>query len=307
MIHAIPSSQAARMLLSDWRMVKRWMALIAHSLDHFFLPQYRSLLWPRHRRVATLAHPLDRYIPFRPREVVTYLGYIAFYFKTLRWFYDRLGPAALPDIRESMDEVLLLYREAGAVYRSCQSTTSTRAPLPRHPYFAVIYLLDPHLACIPSLHILLICYNHLGAARILRRHGLRGEEAERLLEAVRSEARRITEAILLVKQHSLVDLAPTLFLLTALFPEYGREVVEDFIGGLFADWQLPGAIVKRLRALLWSSYSEFLEEWEKKGRSGHREMILEFLGRYIPGGRAGRISNNFSSTLSNSPRKRAGS
>jgi hypothetical protein len=286
MIHSIPSSQAARLLLSDWRMVKRWLALIGNAVLHFFLPQYQSLLWPRHRRVATLAHPLDRDIPFRPREVVTYLGYISFWFKTLRWFYDRIGGAALPDIRRSMDEVLLLYKEAGAIYRRCQSTTSTRAPLPNHPYFAVIYLLDPHLACIPSLHILLICHNDLGAARILRRHGLRGEQAERLREAVREEAARIIEAVLLVKQHSLVDVAPSLFLLTALFPaDYGRQEVADSVSRLFRGWPVAESSKARMRALLLSSYDEFLTGWEAGGRNGHRERILEFLKRYTPGGR----------------------
>jgi hypothetical protein len=299
MIHSITSSQAARMLLSDWRMVRRWLFLIWEGFHHFFLPQWRSVLWPRHRLVAALSHPLDAEIPFRPREVVTYLGYITFWFKTLRWFYDRIGAPALPDIRRSMDEVFLLYREAGAVYRRCQSTTSTRAPLPRHPYFALIYLVDPHLACIPSLHVLLICHNELGAARILRRHGLRGEEARRLREAVRAEALRIVEAVLLVKQHSLIDVAPSLFLLTALFPEYRREEVADFVGQLFSGWRVPEPVKARMRAEILDGYDEFLSEWRRRGACGHRELILEFLGRYAPGG-----AKNLSSTPR---RRRAGS
>ncbi len=286
MIHSIPSSQAARLLVSDWRIVRRWLGLIWNAVHHFFLPQYLSLLWPRHRLVATLAHPLDREIPFRPRAVVTYLGYITFCFKTLRWFYDRIGQAALPDIRRSMDDVFLLYQEAGAIYRRCQSTTSTRAPLPNHPYFALIYLLDPHLACIPSLHILLICHNDLGAGRILRRHGLRGGEAERLQEAVREEAVRIIEAMLVVKQHSLVDVAPSLFLLTALFPDdYRRGEVADFVSRLFRSWRIDESIKARMRAVLLSAFDEFVTGWEARGRSGHREQILEFLKGYTPGGR----------------------
>jgi hypothetical protein len=289
MIHSIPASQAARMLLSDWRVVKRWLALIRNAVGHFFLPQYASVLWPRHRLVAALSHPLDREVPFRPREVVTYLGYMTFWFKTLRWFYDRIGSAVLPDIRRSMDEVLLLYREAGAVYRRCQSTTSTRAPLPRHPYFALIYLLDPHLACIPSLHILLICHNELGAARILRRHPLPREQVGPLMAAVRAEAVRVGEAVLEVKQHSLVDLAPSLFLLTVLFPDFRREAVADYASRLFRDWPIDEQAKASMRGLLLSTYDEFVSEWEAGGRTGHREQLLGFLGRYLPGGRQKRI------------------
>ena len=285
------------MLVSDWRLVKRWLALIGNAVNHFFLPQYHSLLWPGRRLVATLSHPLDRDIPFRPREVVAYLGYMSFWFKTLRWFYDRIGKAALPDILRSMDEVLQLYREAGAIYRRCQSTTSTRAPLPGHAYFALIYLVDPHLACIPSLHILLICHNEIGAAHILRRHGLSAGENREFLDAVREEAKRITEAVLLVKQHSVVDVAPTLFLLTALFPNFRREEVRDFVGRLFRDWPRPEAYKQSLRALILSTYDEFLEEYEARGRSGYREQILEFLGRYTPPAAARKLSS--------SPRRRA--
>jgi len=286
MIHDIPSSQAARMLLGDWRLLKRSLSLLWHAVDHFFLPQFQSLLMPWLRPVASLSHPLDQDIPFRPQEVFTYLGYITFWFKTLRFWYDRIGRDCLPDIRESMDEVCLLYREAGAIYRRCQSTTTTRAPLPMRPYFAVIYLLDPHLHCIPSLHILLICYNHLSAARILRRHRRQGAEFVRMFAAVRAEAVKITEAVLLVKQHSILDVAPTLFLLTALFPQYDREMVEDFIDRLFRDWDLPEPTQNSMRSLLKHGYASFLAKWEAKGRSGHREQVLHFLQRYTPGGRA---------------------
>lgn len=296
MVHSIPSSQAARMLVSDWRLVKRWIALIWNALEHFFLPQFASRLRPHLRPVASLSHPLDRDIPFRPREVVAYLGYMTFWFKTLRWLYDRIGKAALPDILRSMDEVLRLYREAGAIYRRCSSTTSTRAALPGHPYFTLIYLVDPHLACIPSLHILLICHNEIGAAHILRRHGLSTGENREFLEAVREEAKRITEAVLLVKQHSVVDVAPTLFLLTALFPDFRRGEVRAFVGRLFHDWPRTEAYKQSLRALILTTYDEFLADYEARGRTGHREQIVEFLKRYAPGGRVG---------FSSSPRRRA--
>ena len=282
MIHDIPTSEAARMLFREVRLLKRGLSLLWHAIDHFFLPQFQSLLAPWLRPVATLSHPLDAQVPFRPQEVVAYLGYITFWFKTMRFFYDRLGREALPDICESMDEVLMLYREAGAIYRRCQSTTTTRAPMPRMPYFAVIYLLDPHLHCIPSLHLLLICHNHISAARIIRRRGLSAEEYGPMLEEVVAEAVRITEAVLLVKQHSLLDLAPTLFLLTARFPDYGPQVVEAFVDRLFLQWDLPEGSRGLMRSLLKAGYRGFVEEWEAKGRTGCRELVLEFLNRYVP-------------------------
>ena len=37
-----------------------------------------------------------------------------------------------------------------------------------------------------------------------------------------------------------------------------------------------------LRALILPTYNEILAEYEIRGRRGHRELILEFLGRYVP-------------------------
>jgi len=292
MIHGIPTYKAAQLLLSDWRLFRRGISVARHALDHFFLPQFQTLFRRRLRPVASLSHPLDRGIPFQPREIATYLGYFTFWMKTLRCLFDRLGPAVLPDLREAIDEVCLLYREAGAIYRRCQSTTTQRAPMPLMPLFVVVYLLDPHKHCIPSLHILLICYNSYSAARILRRHGARGALDRQLLAETVAEARRITEAVLLVKQHSILDIAPSLYLLSALFPGYGRKAVAEFLDSLFAGWDLREAGRRRLRDFLKEAYEGFLG-----GNSGHRERILRFLQQYAPGGRP----------VSSSPRRRGGS
>ena len=142
----------------------------------------------------------------------------------------------------------------------------------------------------------MICHNEIGAAHILRRHGLSTGENREFLEAVREEAKRITEAVLLVKQHSVVDVAPTLFLLTALFPDFRRGEVRAFVGRLFHDWPRTEAYKQSLRALILTTYDEFLADYEDRRRTGHREQIVEFLKRYAPGGRVG---------FSSSPRRRA--
>ena len=50
-------------------------------------------------------------------------------------------------------------------------------------------------------------------------------------------------------------------------------------------WELPRSDKDRLRSLLCRDYDSFLAEWKTKGERGHREQILEFLGRYSSGGR----------------------
>lgn len=279
MIQTISAWQALRLLLGDWRLLKRGLDLIWHGALHFFAPQFQTLLNPGLRPVVSLSHPLDEVIPFRPRLIATYLGYIGFYLKTLRCLYERFGPAVLPDIRRSLDEVCLLYREAGEIYRRCQSTTTTRPPMPRKPLYILIYLFDPHLHCIPSLHILLVGYNQYFTSRTLRRFGAGTPVDLGILEEVDEEARRITETVLLVRQHSVLDIAPSLFLLSSLFPGYGRREVERLLNSLFTDWNVEESVKRSLRSLMLGSYEQLSEQ-----KSGHREVLLRFLARFAPGG-----------------------
>ena len=70
-------------------------------------------------------------------------------------------------------------------------------------------------------------------------------------------ALQITEAILLVKQHSLVDVGPSLFLLSSLFPDYDQREAKRFIQGLFENRRVVGQEVKaRLRTGILQTYEE---------------------------------------------------
>jgi hypothetical protein len=73
MIGSIPGFKPVLMILGRPRLLKRGLSLAWHALYHFFLPQFQTRLMPWVRPVAVLGHPLDRFIPFRPGEVRTYL------------------------------------------------------------------------------------------------------------------------------------------------------------------------------------------------------------------------------------------
>ena len=59
----------------------------------------------------------------------------------------------LPDF---VYEIGLLYEYAGRVYSKCQSTTN-RPGVIADFNFIVIHLFDPHLHCVPSLHVDGLC------------------------------------------------------------------------------------------------------------------------------------------------------
>jgi hypothetical protein len=61
--------------------------------------------------------------------------------------------------------------------------------------------------------------------------------------------------VLLVKQHSLADIGPSLFTLRALFPLFGEDWVEETVNALFV--RMPGVSLEtrdRLRDAVLSDY-----------------------------------------------------
>lgn len=279
-IQEIRLFRAVLLILAHARLLKRGIELLRQAMVNFFSPQFETRLMPWIRPVVSMYHPLDDLIPFQPQVVETYLGFMKFWLKTLFYYYSRLGKDVLPDIRSAIDGLCRIYREVGSIYRTCQSTTTTRAALRMNPSFLAICLLDPHLHCIPSLHILIVCYNHYKSEEILARHGKTGEELAPALQEVYVEALRITEAILLVKQHSILDIAPSLFMVSALFESYGREKVERFIEGLFSGCGLQDWVREKLRAYIRQSYLELMDRVESAKDRGYREVILDFLYRF---------------------------
>jgi len=275
-----------RLILRHRRLRQRGIQVFKAALREFFLPQFLSLLFPGIRPVAVISHPLDDSLPFDPRLFHRYLGYFTVWMKTLSGLYRIYGNPALEDIEEMMRGVARLYDAAGRVYRHCQSTTTSRRTAPANPYFLLVFLFDPHLHCIPSLHILTICYNYHQASRTVMRRDPYGVSGSRLSAAAYRAALRITEAILLVKQHSLLDIGPSLFLLSRLFPEYGEREIRRFVSDLFADTSvLEPCAAAQARQVILKSYEQLLARHRGHRNSTAPEIVLDYLREILKEGR----------------------
>jgi len=267
-----------RLILRHRRLRERGIKVFKAALREFFIPQFCSLLFPGIRPVAVISHPLDDSLPFHPRLFHRYLGYFTVWMKTLSGLYRIFGNSALEDIEAMMRDVIRLYDAAGRVYRHCQSTTTSRRTAPANPYFFLVFLFDPHLHCIPSLHVLTICYNYHQAGNTAMRLDPYGVSGNRLAAAAYRAALRITEATLLVKQHSLLDIGPSLFLLSRLFPDYGEREIRQFVSDLFAD--TPGLAphtATRARQLILTGYEQLLTRQHRRRNSTATEIVLDYL------------------------------
>jgi hypothetical protein len=127
-----------------------------------------------------------------------------------------------------------LYAFAAEVYKKNLSTTKRPFYIAR-PRFLFIHLVDPHLMCIPSLHVMVVVFTYTKFASILR-----SLDKDRDYTAQTEEMKRgaliITQAILYVKQHSVSCIATALYAMTRfdnkLFPP---EEAEAFAASLFSE------------------------------------------------------------------------
>jgi hypothetical protein len=197
----------------------------------FFLFQYRAKMYPKRIPVSQSDHPLDELIPFNPRWVRIYLSFIAFWIQIVGFILVRYGERGTePAIRfaKSIEELYLL---AVKVYRKNLSTTRR----PRYlatARFLMIHTVDPHLMCIPSLHVMIAVRTYTGFRQLLKDMGETslGGEAEK----IRRGALDITQAVLYVKQHSVNCISAALYAMSRHYPElFPPEEAAAFVGDLF--------------------------------------------------------------------------
>jgi hypothetical protein len=264
------------------------LRLVGEAVRSFFFPQFENALLKR-RPVYFVDHPLDASVPFDPSRVVKYLEFVKLWMAS----FFRLGRAygrRADDLLEGYVHAIRgLYADAGSVYKIAH--TSTIRPSENYNFrFALIHATDPHLNCVPSLHVLIVVANWnlaslLVAAMRDRGERLRGPDEAYLdawLESLRREALAITESVLLVKQHSVNCIGASLFYLKRRFSRFGDAEAEAFVRDLFASGpsSLPNA--EELRGVMREVCRSMEAAYAKHPDTGWRGPILEFI-RGFPG------------------------
>jgi hypothetical protein len=257
------------------------LRLATEAFRSFFFPQFENAVLHR-RPVVRVDHPLDAAIPFDPRYIEKYLEFVKLWMASFYNVRRLYGDQALPEMFGFLDAIRRLYAEAGSVYRIVHTTT-TRPAKNYNLRFALIHAVDPHLNCVPSLHVILVVANWLLASEIVRRlgangaRGFEGEQAELWTQSLRGEALAITESVLFVKQHSVNCIGVSLYYLKRRFPRFGDEMAESFVRDLFASGAGGLAEAGELRRVMLEVCSTMDRAFALRPEKGWREPILEFI------------------------------
>jgi hypothetical protein len=248
---------------------------VASILRHFFFLQYRAALLPGRIPVSQVDHPLDGKIPFLPGKVNTYLDFVAFWVRPLSFLLKSCGAGILETVRSFLETMGNLYAWAAEVYGKNLSTTERPFYISR-PRFLLIHALDPHLMCIPSLHVMVVIRTYTLFREITESIG-EGERFAPQVEELRRGALAITEAVLYIKQHSVNCISAAMYAMTrfdnALFSPVEAE---RFASGIFEDTKIPGKVDgDEVREYIISLYRHFLSQDESCG--DWTEPLLNFL------------------------------
>ncbi|GAB1457562.1 MAG: hypothetical protein RBT62_05160 [Spirochaetia bacterium] len=261
------------------------LSFIATVVKRFFVDQFvfRLKLGLRSRganievpALKTIEHQLDSLVPIRYETVEVYLGFIQLWISSLSYLRRRLGPAFDADIIDFLVGLRRCYLDASSVYGRGLTTTRRpeRAPSPR---FAFIYAVDPHLFCVPSLHVLVVCYTYKRLEALLRARG----DLERFsleLDAVRAKALAITESILYVRQHSVNCIPTSLAMLGVIEPSYDESESKRFLSELFVDEEAMHSLD---RARIVDYMTSLYERIARSGPDACYDAIADFIAAYM--------------------------
>ncbi len=251
--------------------------LIWKVARYFFFPQFQTKFWPKTRPVVSVDHPLDLKIPFKPEYVNLYLTFIHVWIKSCKFVYYMFGKKSLPYIRDFVRQITTLYTEAAKVYLKCQSTTN-RPNYKKNLRFRIIHTLDPHLHCVPSLHVMIVIFNYLQMKKMINILNTGNADCSREIAWMHDQAVSISESVLFVKQHSVNCIPAALFMLTKILDDFSRDEAHGFSDSFFTIVGRDLEAREEIRKFFRDKYDEFAEQ-KTNGRT-HGQIILEFLKKY---------------------------
>lgn len=255
--------------------------LIRTILYGFFFLQFQTLWKWKKRRIVSVDHPLDETIPFQPGDVKQYMSFIPLWLKSLAFFRKSFGAAVNPDVEEYLHDLGKFYEKAGKVYERCQSTT--RRPGVRiHPTFLKIHILDPHLHCVPSLHVAVVCFNAERLRRLVEAHASDPQLYAEEISYADRQVGAVIDSILTVKQHSINCIAAGLYFLNALYPGFSRDACETVVDNLLSTVsELPSR--EEIRTYVHRLLHWFFDHHDRTENADPVEIILQFLEEYSSG------------------------
>lgn len=215
---------------------KGWKLISTVICDFFLLQNLHKFKITKHPVIFVDA-PLDKKIPFDPSKVQTYMNFIPYFLKPTVMLIKRMGyKNAAPYLNEYLDFIATMYKNAASIYRFCMTTTH-RPDYKKGKEFKTIHIADPHLLCVPSLHVTIAAGTYAWFKQFFKLNLFEKEEADFYLNELFCEGQKITESVLYVKQHSVNCIPIALYMLSSSMNKefFSVNDADYFMTSLFSD------------------------------------------------------------------------
>ncbi|GMO28433.1 MAG: hypothetical protein Ta2F_03870 [Termitinemataceae bacterium] len=246
----------------------------------FFALQYIAVLFPKKFKFTSVDHSLDDLIPFMPSYAKIYMDFTPFWIRTQAFLLENFGKQSVVFIKEFIASINMIYRRAAMVYKKNFSTTK-RPVCKDSAIVKMIHKIDPHLMCIPSLHIMVIVWTYTKMRLIMRSLSCE-TQYEQQLKDLRLHAVKIADSVLYLKQHSINCIAAALYTLTVIDESVVAQCeAEDFIDLLLVnstDIDIDG--VCKIRTYIKELYRSFLDQYKNNPQESWEKVLLDFLENY---------------------------
>lgn len=255
---------------------KTGLIFIGTIATTFFIPQFQSRLKIKKRKIVNVDHELDELIPFSADYIKIYMGFIPLWIKSIYFIYLEFGNKSLHLIAEYINNIGELYRSGFDVSNSCQSTT-TRPRSGRNIPLKMMHWADPHLHCVPSLHVMIICFNHLRIETFIKilAGETTGYEAE--LDYLKNQAVLITNSILFMKQHSINCIPAGLFAISTECSEFTDEYALNLIEEIR---KMNTGSIDKMEEIATYISDLYIEFRKSSGSDSNKEVLIDFLHEY---------------------------
>lgn len=264
----------------DRKIRKSLLRFLYTVLTKFFLSQFLIKVKINKIPIVSVDHPFDDKIPFRPEMVHIYLDFIKTWVTAISYLRKHLGKSSNNDIAEFLTGLANCYEESYYIYKNCVSTTERPRKIANWK-FGLIKAVDPHLYCVPSLHVMIVCYTFLKFREIYEKHGL-FDEVKPAYEYLYHRALLISETVVFVKQHSVNCISSALYMISNIHPEFSSVHVRDFTSKLFTK-HLSESESKEINIYINSLYEKFMKNGSIHKKSGgeYKDILIEFLFSYV--------------------------
>lgn len=206
------------------------------ALHKFFLLQFSVKYKFRKIPVVSVDNALDKKIPFTPERVSVYLDFIHSLARPLAFCISTFkGKDRIRIVSSVLDHLRNCYETAYHIYSYSMSTTD-RPKYNKDRHFRLIHALDPHLMCVPSLHVSIMIMAWIYYREVFKMPYFTEEETKYYTDQIFDSAKTITETVLYVKQHSVNCIPAAIYMMTIMLKD--RFSIEDavyFIDSLFLE------------------------------------------------------------------------